>query len=90
MPSVEISNFIHQNIVDKLIEDVENKLIKQTIEWNYVDGEEGDSGIIHYYVQNDSEVNLFMVRRVNPGDDVVDTLTEYGETHIKNELKKLI
>lgn len=76
-----IEEFFNQygfNILDYENHDIELDH-KYDENFNYVDGEEGDNGIIRYY----HEDNLAVIRTIHGGDEEDIEFTEYGKNLFK-------
>lgn len=86
------STYIHQAMIDALsdamsipIESWEDSLISNSDDYVYVDGEEGDFGILTYHGPDASGANVMMMVRYVHGGDIENTYyTKAGIDHVRN------
>lgn len=86
------STYIHQAMIDALaealsapIEKWEDSLVSNADDYVYVDGEEGDFGILTYHGPDASGTNvMMMVRYVHGGDSENTYYTQDGIDHVRN------
>ena len=73
--------------VEEWLEDEDLQLTPDYSQFNVVDGEEGDYGIIHYY---DPSERLFAIKTVYGGDSEDLKFTPYGESVMHKRVKAVI
>jgi len=54
-------------------------------DFNYVDGEEGDNGLVFYY---DEDKDIICIKIIHGGDDVDYEFTDVGKSVMSNILEK--
>lgn len=66
-------------VIGSRLEDIDPGFVKDNRDYVYVDGEEGDHGVIRYY----KDGVLMVIRTIHGGDWETHTLTDEGKAYVK-------